>query len=1135
MPKNGRKATPRKVASKKARKQRIKTKSNPFNRIVAKNLHHSVLGQKVKGNIKRPGHSISRSIEKRKQSLLKEYTAIETNKFNTFIDKRYEQTLDAKLNRLNNKKRNRDQQEIEKMIHKLTSQRLKSKQKVSYNLDDDQMLSANANATDTNNAAGQDGDNFTLTHLGAPINDETLNLSNSSHINFDAEDEDESMRFLYHGFSKKNIYKMIKEKGMTFEQVAESAGISVNKHENKTKPQVIKEQILRSRYKKCKAQIDQEVTMDDTELADSKFKQASQWIFAHRANKKSKHNKGNNNDNENDNDYSMMRNNEEAIKQKKLDLEYQQKLIEFEQDQRSGVTDRTVTDAQKAKRNYELLSLMEEKRKRKELGLPSDSDGDLDEDDDLDLSETKKKKKGDGQEKKTYFGEYEFVADDEEEQDAKMAKLEQMFERAQKGYDEENDAERESGAQDVEIVDGNDVKGTNWETLLERVAEEDSDGDDEDGDGDGDIKETEKEEETTMDNDEQYGYDVDIDAQFMPRKKKLFGTTFNVMEDDEEYEIGAEPAGVSEQNVFELQRGKKKKEVERVKQEKLKQKLAATDDFDIKLNAKKETQRTRKRKRTDEIEWSVLDLEEEGQDLTGYGLTDIPFILEVPENQNAFDELMSDKTASQQITLLKRMRSTNHVKLNENNKSKIIRLYDMLMEYFKKLCINYEPTKTNHTQIGALQQDIGFYQYIDVVTRALFALSHDIPDYAYSTHIKKLENISRHIHKHYSLKQEKQFDCNADQDAHDNDKDNKDTADEQAASYMPSGYILFYLKLLAHIFPTENKANPIISAVLLILCKCITEIPVNGARDISCYLFCITLILDIIKQQNRYVPEVMHSLYNLLRAGFLSDSEFDKTRFDLLKETDDLFFTFRRNSNIWNDLHALSHCDELKQMTLPIRWIFLRHNSEKHIFDSTEFKVQSLYSTLMLLSKCHEIWKSFLAYSEVFKPFYHHLQTEELKTNICECNTNVCDLYKHVTKCLKEGIHIQSLTRKPLQLIHKAVPIPCLEPEFDPDLKPTFLRLKVRNERALEKKQKRILKKAVKKQEKAVQREFQKDTQFIQAEKTKHRVLADIKRNAKWQHEWHNLTEQQRDTNSFQMVGRKLKKKLMKSGVIRGF
>ncbi len=47
-----------------------------------------------------------------------------------------------------------------------------------------------------------------------------------------------------------------------------------------------------------------------------------------------------------------------------------------------------------------------------------------------------------------------------------------------------------------------------------------------------------------------------------------------------------------------------------------------------------------------------------------------------------------------------------------------------------------------------------------------------------------------------------------------------------------------------------------------------------------------------------YVPEVIRALECVLKAGFTEDFELDKTTFDLLKESDDLFFTFKKGSNI---------------------------------------------------------------------------------------------------------------------------------------------------------------------------------------------------------------------------------------------
>eukprot|EP01083_Nonionella_stella_P011826 33544_1 len=1023
MPKGRKKASPRKVASKKSRRLRSQKKqeSNPFNRITAKNLHNAVLGQKVKGNVKRPGHSISRSIEKRKQSLLKEYTAIETNKHNTFIDKRYEKTLETKLAKLSHKRLRKDQKQIEKMIRRLTSQRLKSNKKVSFNLDEDELT----------------GNDFTLTHLGAPINDEVIAMSNRG-VDIDIDDDDGDNKYLYKGFNKRNIYKMIKEKGMTLDEIAESAGVSLNKFENKTKPQIIKQQILRSRYKKCVAQIENEKLMNETDAVDSKYKESIDWLFANRSK-------------QNNYDHGNMR---KAIRQKKLDLEYQQKLIEFEKDERSGVTDRAVTDLQKAQKNYELLCQMEKKRQRKELQLPSDTD----EDEDGDLDDTN-------------------MHED-------MDKLEQMFDRAQKGYSDEEEEEE----QIAEIMDGS--RDTNWDQLLEDIAQ--NEGSDDEG----------------SDN-EQFGYDADIDAQFIARK----GRAIKGDESDEDIEIGCEPAGQGEDNIFEMVRQKEMKQKTQRRKDKLKRKRDATFDFDT--DHKKG--RTAKRHNiADTADWNVLNLRD-AQDLVGENaLNAIPFTLDVPESIEDFEALMSNKSASQQITLLKRMRSTNHIQLNEKNKVKMERLYDMLLDYFGKLCLVYEPTKMNTNVVGALQKDIGFYQYIDVITRALFALSHDIPEYAYSSHIKKLEMISMHIQKNYNLKSNKHFEH------------------MDAVSYMPSGYALFYLRLVSHIFPTQNKANPVISAVLLILSKIVTDIRVSGPRDIACCLYCIALILQIIQNEKRYVPEVIHSLHNVLRAGFLSDCELKKSSFDLLSTTDDLYFTFGGRCNVWNSLNG-EMCSEATPIALPLRWIFLKNNDE-NVLNTNEFKIQSLHSLLTLLFKSHEIWHSLLAYSEIFEPFYVFLKRAEIGECVrSSSNCVLSEMYSNVMLCLEEGIKRQSLRRKPLQLIHRQRAIPSLEPDFDPNLKPSFLRLKVRNETALRKKQKRILKKAVKKQQKAVMNEFRKDTQFIMSEKTKNRIDADNKRHAKWEHEWHNLTEQQRDTNSFQMVGKKLKKKLMKKGVIRGF
>merc|ERR1719295_2001230 len=369
------------------------------------------------------------------------------------------------------------------------------------------------------------------------------------------------------------------------------------------------------------------------------------------------------------------------------------------------------------------------------------------------------------------------------------------------------------------------------------------------------------------------------------------------------------------------------------------------DDDDKKKGTK------RKRQSADdmeaEVDWSTLDLKTEltiDSSAMAMELGDIPFTLEVPLDINGFEALMSGKTPEQQIVLLKRMRSANHVRLHEDNKSHITRLYDMLMDYFRTLCVEYEPTTTpNSTQVGALKKDIEFYQHIDVVTRGLFALSHDIPKYAKATHMKRLDTISTHLHYSFNRKMNNHLKLIDENDKHCNM--------DPIASFMPSGYALFYLKLLAHIFPTKNKAHTLMTSLILILAKILSELTINGPRDVACALFCITLLMDIVRKEQRYAPEVIHSLRNILRAGFLSPDSFDKTTFDLLKETDDLYFTFRAGSTIWYNLKNQGdddgHSDgddstdshsqtQQSQMALPLRYIFLKDNGHE-VFQRKEF------------------------------------------------------------------------------------------------------------------------------------------------------------------------------------------------------
>ena len=127
-------------------------KNNPFTTIKNRNVRNPVLGQRIKGNIRKPSATIKRGIESRKKSILSQFNAIENNSNNKFIDNRYNVQINEKLSQLNKKEKSKykianEKKRIEKMMNRIRTQRLK-KNKKSFNIDEDTIQ---------------------LTHLGKPL------------------------------------------------------------------------------------------------------------------------------------------------------------------------------------------------------------------------------------------------------------------------------------------------------------------------------------------------------------------------------------------------------------------------------------------------------------------------------------------------------------------------------------------------------------------------------------------------------------------------------------------------------------------------------------------------------------------------------------------------------------------------------------------------------------------------------------------------------------------------------------------------------------------------------------------------------------------------------------------------------
>jgi len=198
----------------------------------------------------------------------------------------------------------------------------------------------------------------------------------------------------------------------------------------------------------------------------------------------------------------------------------------------------------------------------------------------------------------------------------------------------------------------------------------------------------------------------------------------------------------------------------------------------------------------------------------------IPFVLDIPDTLEDFQELVLDRPTKDQLEIIQRIRKSNHIRLNkEENASKMQRFFGMLLEHFKSLCF-VEPLSMPE---------------FDVASRAIFALSHDLPEVAAGIARGNLIVIQKRL--------------------------------EQTGTF-PTG---LYFKLVSNYFPMSDFSHPISNSLMLVLGYCLSRCEVSSKQDVVAGVYICTLLLNCVKESKRYVPEVVAFLKHLLMVGFEND------------------------------------------------------------------------------------------------------------------------------------------------------------------------------------------------------------------------------------------------------------------------
>jgi len=252
-------------------------------------------------------------------------------------------------------------------------------------------------------------------------------------------------------------------------------------------------------------------------------------------------------------------------------------------------------------------------------------------------------------------------------------------------------------------------------------------------------------------------------------------------------------------------------------------------------------------------------------------LTNIGYVLPVPQDVEEYMELLQGQKTEDQLEIIQRIRKCNSVHLNHlENLSKMQRFYTILNQHFRILCEEMMVIKSR-------EQRKELWENIDVSSRAMFALSQDLPKLAIGTARTRLLSMME-----------------------------SELSSENVKRGMPLFDVLGYMKLLTNIFPTSDYMHVVITPLLLLIEKCLMETTISGGRDVSAGLFLCGLSLHSFRVSKRYMPGVMVFLNGLLQLGGLSNEELKARGSLLLLDAEGYRSTFRAGSNIWRDLQFFS-------------------------------------------------------------------------------------------------------------------------------------------------------------------------------------------------------------------------------------
>ncbi|XP_030449265.1 uncharacterized protein LOC115671769 isoform X1 [Syzygium oleosum] len=437
------------------------------------------------------------------------------------------------------------------------------------------------------------------------------------------------------------------------------------------------------------------------------------------------------------------------------------------------------------------------------------------------------------------------------------------------------------------------------------------------------------------------------------------------------------------------------------------------------------------------------------------GTSILPFLIEAPTSLEEFNVLLENRSNSDIVLLITRIRASNAIALAAENRKKMQVFYGVLLQYFAVL---------------ASKKPLNF-QLLNMLVKPLIEMSTEIP---YFAAICARERI---------LRTRTQF-C--------------EVIKNSDISSWPSLKTLFLLRLWSLIFPCSDFRHVVMTPAALLMCEYLMRCPILSGRDVALGSFLCSMLLSVTKQSQKFCPEAIMFLKTLLSAAM--DRKIgpnQNSQFGGLIE----FRVQRPLLCIRECASEFSPLNFLRIIDMP---------EESPFFSSDGFRASVLASVIETLSGFASIYGKLSSFPEIFMPISTLLLEVAQQQNM---PNELQNKFEDVAQLIKRKADEHQMLRQPLQLRkQKPVPIKQLNPKFEENF------VKGRDyDPDRERAERRKLKKLIKQEAKGAVRELRKDNYFLFEVKEKDKALLEQEKSEKYGRAKAFLQEQEHAFKSGQL------------------